>query len=186
MSGLLPVAFWFMRHGETDWNKADRTQGRTDVPLNEHGIAQAHAAAARLQKRDIRAVACSPLGRARQTAEIVAAALGAKVEIHQDLQEANFGEHEGEVMGAWFAAWVAGEATPARGESFAELRVRAQAAMNHVLAAPGPMLIVAHGAFFRAVRAEMGFPAAVRTPNGVPLFCQPRSGAWEMSELPDA
>jgi len=182
LTRLKPAAFWFMRHGETDWNKANRTQGRTDVPLNEAGIAQAHAAAARLHGQDIRAVACSPLGRAVQTAQIVAAALGAKVEVHQDLQEANFGEHEGEVMGAWFAAWVAGEAVPARGESFADLSVRAVDAMNHVLAGPGPALIVAHGGFFRAVRAAMGFTAAVRTPNGIPLFCEPHGTAWTMRE----
>jgi probable phosphoglycerate mutase len=183
VSGLLRVPFWFLRHGETDWNKLNRTQGRTDVPLNENGIAQAHAAAERLRGRGIRAVACSPLQRARRTADIVAGILGAEVEVHQDLQEANFGAHEGEVMGAWFASWVAGEAVPERGESFAELEVRALAAVNHVLNGPGPALIVAHGGFFRAVRAAMGFSAAVRTPNGVPLYCAPvEGGAWEMVE----
>jgi probable phosphoglycerate mutase len=179
---LLKTPFWFIRHGETDWNTVNRTQGRTDVPLNANGVDQAHAAAARLVGRDIRAVACSPLGRARHTADIIAAALGLQAVVHTDLQEANFGVHEGEPMGTWFAAWAAGDAAPEHGESFEQLRVRALGAVNEVLAGPGPVLIVGHGGFFRAVRALMGFSAAVRTPNGVPLLCAPGDGEWTMTE----
>lgn len=180
---LHPVPFYFVRHGETDWNRENRTQGRTDIPLNETGMAQAEAAAGRLHGLGIRAVACSPLQRARRTADIIAAAIGARVVVHEDLQEANFGAHEGEVMGAWFAAWVEGEAAPEGGESFAVLRRRAVGAMNRVLATDGPVLAVAHGAFFRAVRAEMGLSANVRTANAVPLRCEPGVPAWNLVEV---
>jgi broad specificity phosphatase PhoE len=177
---LARVPFWFLRHGETDWNAANRTQGSTDIPLNANGVAQAHAAAELLRGQDVVALVCSPLGRARQTAEIVGAALGLEPRVLDGLREANFGAHEGEVMGAWFAAWVAGEAAPDRGESFAEVRDRAMAAMNEVLAGLGPALVVGHGGFFRTVRAAMGFTAAVRTPNGVPLWCAPEGDEWRM------
>ncbi len=180
---LLERPFWFLRHGETDWNREHRTQGSTDIKLNETGVAQAAQAAALLGQHGIAVVYCSPLQRARRTAEIVAAALGVEVREHADLREANFGAHEGEVMGAWFAAWAAGEAVPEGGESFADVRARAEAAINHVLLNPGPALIVGHGGFFRTVRAAMGFSAAVRTPNGVPLQCVPADGAWRIEPL---
>jgi len=178
---LLRRPYWFLRHGETDWNRENRTQGSTDIPLNQNGLAQAHQAAALLRGRGIETILCSPLERARRTADIVAAALGLTVQVRQDLREASFGAHEGEVMGAWFATWVEGRAVPEGGESFAAVRARVVADMNEVLAGGLMTLIVAHGGVFRTVRAEMGFTAAVRTPNGVPLFCEPEADGWRMS-----
>ncbi len=180
---LLRRPFWYLRHGQTDWNEANRTQGSTDIPLNETGIAQAHAAAVRLADQAITSLFCSPLGRARHTADIVGARLGLPVQIHNDLREASFGAHEGEVMGAWFAAWVAGDAAPERGESFAEVRARAVAAINAILRDNTHPLIIGHGGFFRTVRAAMGFSAAVRTPNAQPLFCRPHELGWEMDPV---
>ncbi len=177
---LLRHNFWYLRHGETDWNRANRTQGSTDIPLNATGIAQAHDAAELLVGQGITALYCSPLQRARDTAAIVGARLGLQAQVRSELREASFGVHEGEVMGAWFAAWVSGDAMPERGESFAQVYDRAMAAMNAVLADGGVPLVVGHGGFFRTVRAAMGFTAAVRTANGVPLFCAPEGDGWRM------
>ena len=77
------------------------------------------------------------------------------------------------MAGEWFGEWVAGTATPQNAESFAALRARAAAAVAKALLHPSPVLIVAHGALFRALRAEMGLPANVRLPNAQPLFCTP-------------
>lgn len=173
MSALTRLPFWFLRHGETDWNAHDLAQGNADIPLNEHGIAQARQAAAALIGRGIEAIAVSPLGRARQTADIAAATLGVTVEIVPDLREVAFGIQEGQPMAAWFADWVAGHATPEGGEPFSALRLRARAALNRVLSVERHWLVVAHGGLFRAVRAEMGLTATVRTANGVPIFCLP-------------
>jgi probable phosphoglycerate mutase len=180
MTSLLRRPFWFLRHGETDWNRENRTQGSTDVPLNETGLAQAAAAAEQLRGRDITAVFCSPLQRAHRTAMIVGDMLGLPVTVQEGLREAGFGAHEGEVMGAWFAAWTEGAVAPERGESFADVQARAVAAINGVLATPGPVLIVAHGSLFRTVRAAMGLSPAVRTPNAVPLLCVPDEQAWRL------
>ena len=105
---------------------------------------------------------------------MVGEALGLPVSIIDDLQEVAFGVHEGTAQGdAWFPAWIAGESTPEGAESFAALRARAVVALTEALAYPPPVLVVAHGAFFRAVRAEMGMAPDIRTPNALPLFCDP-------------
>ena len=51
---LSPIAFWFLRHGETDWNAQGISQGNVDIPLNAVGVAQARAAADKLRNRGIR------------------------------------------------------------------------------------------------------------------------------------
>jgi broad specificity phosphatase PhoE len=167
-------AFWFLRHGETDWNAQGLSQGNIDIPLNPTGVAQAQAAARLLRGRGIAWIVSSPLSRAWDTAMMVAAEVGAPVSAQDDLREVSFGVHEGTAMeGSWFAAWVAGELTPENAESFAALRARAARAFTTALAHPAPVLVVAHGALFRALRAEMGLPPNVRTPNALPLFCEP-------------
>ncbi len=180
---LLRRAFWYLRHGETDWNRANRTQGSTNIPLNATGVQQAHAAALLLADRGIGIVVCSPLQRAFDTANIVAARLGLALEVHDDLREANFGVHEGEVMGEWFATWVAREVTPQGGESFDAVQARAVAAVNKVLSGQALPLIVGHGGFFRTVRAAMGMTALVRTANGVPAFCSPERDGWKLESV---
>ena len=76
-------------------------------------------------------------------------------------------------MSDWFAGWVAGEFTPEGAESFAALRRRAVAAVNRATALPPAVLVVGHGALFRAVRAAMGRQPNMRTPNAVPFWCEP-------------
>ncbi len=102
------------------------------------------------------------------------AALGLPVTVQDNLREVAFGAHEGTAMGgAWFGEWMAGTATPEGAESFVALRARAVAAITKALTYASPVLVVAHGALFRALRAEMGLVADVRTPNAMPLFCEP-------------
>jgi probable phosphoglycerate mutase len=174
-------AFWFLRHGETDWNAQGLSQGNIDIPLNATGIAQAHSAAALLKGRGIAAIVSSPLSRARDTADAVSAVLGLGVAVQDDLREVSFGDHEGTPMaGSWFNEWIAGAFTPQGGESFAALRGRARTAFTRALSYPPPVLVVAHGALFRALRAEMGLPPDVRTPNALPLFCEPGS-PWTLT-----
>ncbi len=182
MPPLSPREFWFLRHGETDWNTRKLTQGNVEVPLNEAGRAQARAAAERLRGRGIARMVCSTLGRAVETAEIVGAVLGLGFTTDPDLRESWFGEQEGQPMGEWYASWVTGEYTPEGGEPFAHLCDRVIPAMNRAIALEGPVLVVAHGGMFRAVRAAMGLSPKVRTENGVPLLCVPGVPAWEMRE----
>ncbi|WP_237216366.1 histidine phosphatase family protein [Falsiroseomonas oryziterrae] len=173
MGELIRAPFWFLRHGETDWNAQGLSQGRTDIPLNDVGIMQARRAAATLRTARIATIVASPLVRARRTAEIVAEPLGLPVALDPDLAEVNFGEQEGQVMGDWYDDWIAGTYTPAGAETFQELLDRAVAAVNRALAQPAPVLVVAHGALFRALRLALGHEPNVRTPNALPLHITP-------------
>jgi len=151
------------------------SQGNVDIPLNATGLAQARSAAQWLRNRGIATIAASPLMRARVTAELVGETLGLPVAIDTDLREVAFGVQEGQAMSGWFADWVAGHVTPEGAETFAALRRRAVAAINRATALPPVVLVVAHGALFRAIRAAMGIEPNVRTQNAVPIFCEPPS-----------
>ena len=180
---LTATPFWFLRHGETDWNAANLSQGNVDIPLNETGLGQARSAAEKLVGRGIMTIVASPLSRARVTAEHAGAALGLPVAMDEGLREVAFGVHEGQPMAEWFAEWVEGNHTPDGAEAFADLRQRAVAAINRCTALPAPVLVVAHGALFRALRQAMGLEANIRTPNAVPILCHPPTGgetAWTL------
>jgi len=182
-AALARIPFWFLRHGETDWNARGISQGNVDIPLNATGLAQARSAAERLRHRGIASIVASPLSRARVTAEIAGEALGLPVAVDADLREVSFGVQEGQAMSGWFADWVAGSFTPDGAESFPQLRRRAVAAINRSTALPPAVLVVAHGALFRAIRAAMGIQPNIRTQNAVPIFCDPpRAGdaAWTL------
>jgi probable phosphoglycerate mutase len=182
---LQPVPFWFLRHGETDWNAQGLSQGRTDIPLNAVGLAQAERAARTLEGSGIATIVSSPLSRARATAEIVAEALDLPVAaFDDDLREVNFGEQEGQPMGDWYDDWIAGAYTPERAEPFPALLARAVLAVNRALERPAPVLVVAHGALFRALRLAFGLEPNVRTPNALPVRCEPPAGggdAWTLT-----
>jgi len=178
------VAFWFLRHGETDWNAQGLSQGNVDVPLNPTGHAQARSAAERLRDRGINTIVSSPLSRARVTAAIVGDALGLPVQIDDRLREVHFGVQEGQPMSDWFPDWMAGRFTPDGAESFATLRHRAVTAVNFATSLPPLVLVVAHGALFRALRTAMAIEPVLRTPNAEPIWCHPpvaEGGAWTLN-----
>ncbi len=175
---LAPVPFWYLRHGETDWNAQGLSQGSIDTPLNTTGIAQARHAAQQLRHRNIETIVASPLSRARVTAEIVAETLGLPVQFDPDLKEVNWGVQEGQPTGNWFGDWTDGGFAPEGGETFAQLRHRVTSGVNRALTCPAEVLIVAHGAVFRVLRAAMGLDAHMRTRNAVPMRCAPGADGW--------
>ena len=177
-----PRRFWFLRHGETDWNARGLSQGSVDIPLNAVGIAQAERAAHVLRGRGIERIVASPLSRAAHTARIVGAALDLPVEFDADLREVSFGVQEGQPMGEWYDDWIAGDFTPQGGETFAGLTARALAAIDRATDWPGLVLVVAHGALWRAFRHAAGLPANIRTPNALPLLAEPGT-PWRLTAL---
>jgi len=156
---------YLVRHGETDWNAAERWQGHTDVPLNATGRAQAHAVAETLRALRLSGVVASDLSRAQETARIVAIELGIGV-VYFDpaLRERSFGCFEGLTREecerlhpeAW-RAWLSERRPPAGAEAHESLAARVVAAVaraaEEVARDDAPALIVTHGGSLRAVVA---------------------------------
>lgn len=87
-----------IRHGQTAWNEGageERFRGRTDLPLDANGQAQAGAVAARLKDEPLAALYASPLLRARQTAAPLAARRSLAVQPHDGLLDIDYGRLQG-------------------------------------------------------------------------------------------
>ena len=143
------------RHGQTDWNINFLLQGVTDIPMNSTGIAQVKTAARALQRSDWDLVLTSPLGRARETAEIIAEQLGFDAIHQQDLLiERSFGEAEGLAYDQWKLKYSNLDEIPG-GESKSELTSRSELLLqNFASTHPGKrILAISHGALIRTVLA---------------------------------
>ena len=146
-----------VRHGETDWNLERRYQGHLDSPLNDAGRAQAGAVAEELAAEPVDAVYSSDLGRARATAEVIAARLGLPVQDDPGLREVDVGSWAGLTRDE--VAQRFGEGTTHDGESREEHRDRIVAAVRRIAARhpDGCVVLVSHGGSIRALeRAVTG------------------------------
>jgi len=144
------TTFFLVRHGETDWNRDRRFQGSRDIPLNDEGRAQARRLAAAWRWGG-ELVFSSPLSRARETATLLAHALGLPLWAPDPrLTERHYGEAEGltvDEKNQKFPQTIPGGETPeaiqARARSFLDA-----ATLEH----PGrSLVVVSHGGFINVV-----------------------------------
>jgi broad specificity phosphatase PhoE len=144
---------FLVRHGETDWNTQRRIQGLTDIPLNARGREQARRTGRMLARRGWDGIYSSPLGRARETARIIAAEVGlGDPGIVEALVERNYGEAEGMNFDEIEARWPDRGTVPGQ-ESRREVTERVVPALRR-LAASHPdqsLIVVSHGGAIRAV-----------------------------------
>jgi broad specificity phosphatase PhoE len=167
--------FVFVRHGESVGNVESRWQGQSDYVLTEKGRAQARALARRWKAEGVKfnLIISSPLVRARETAEIIAAAVHAKVELDPILMERHIGEMEGltaeEVRKRPQPPYI----TPydpigGEGEGDWALFLRAGQALHALVRRPpGSYLIVSHGGILnQLMNAIIGIAPHV-DPSGV-------------------
>ncbi|HEX2273754.1 MAG TPA: histidine phosphatase family protein [Acidimicrobiales bacterium] len=164
----MPSSLLLVRHGQSTWNAEGRWQGWSDPPLSELGREQAEDAAGDLHHLDITGVVSSDLARARDTAEILAAALdlGAPL-VDRDLREYDVGDWEGltrpEIERGWpdqLASWREGRllATPG-GETRAHFVTRVVGALGRAARRPDlgdTVLVVTHGGVIRAAEQVSG------------------------------
>lgn len=151
-------SFYFLRHGETDWNKKHLCQGSSDIPLNETGKQQALQAAKQLLKEPITRLISSPLLRAQETAQIISDVLNKPLTLEADLRECSFGIAEGKPIGTGkiFEDWIH-EKTPEGGETRLEFETRVQKIFKHLLTSTtGPLLIVSHGGVLCTLQRFLG------------------------------
>jgi len=162
-TGDAGARIYMARHGRTAYNHERRFQGRLPVPLDEVGRAQAQELAERATAYDFAVLWCSPLRRARETADIVAARVG--LEPHEDERlvetdagawtDRTFAEVQAEAPRefARFASLDMTFAFPG-GESFADQATRVRAAIADIGAAQTPALVVCHGVVIRLALAD--------------------------------
>ncbi len=178
--------FFYIRHGQTDWNAQKRYQGRIDIPLNPTGEQQAQDAVAGLTGHGITHIFTSPLKRARRTADIINAALNLPITEIDALQECNFGVMEGtKRTGESFSSkWRDGH-TPEDAETYPEFTARVFTALNQVLSHDGLPLIVAHGAVFWPIHEITGILLEGTLPNARAIHVHPSgdaAGRWDFSQ----
>ena len=154
---------YLARHGESDWNAANRFQGHSDRPLTELGRQQAEALADKLAAvAELSAIYTSPLRRALDTAAVVAARTGLEPVPLRDLREVDVGAWAGlsrsEVEAQFptaFRRWLDGGEGWEDGESYAAMSARVLRAL--LLAAEEhrgeQILVVSHGGPIRAIQA---------------------------------
>jgi glucosyl-3-phosphoglycerate phosphatase len=161
------------RHGRTAWNAANRFQGQLDPPLDDVGVAQARAAAQVLGAVDPVLVVTSDARRARATADVLGARCGVDVVGDARLREIHLGAWQGltrdevaERFPEQYRAWLAGDdARWGDGETYAEVGVRAVAAIGDVLREVPParsVVVVVHGG---TARASLGTLLALAPPT---------------------
>ncbi len=152
------------RHGETDWNRENRFQGHADPPLNEVGRAQAAGLAATLAREPIAAVYSSPLRRALETAETIAAGRQLAPITLDALREVDVGSWQAltrtEVEARFpeqFHRWLDHGPGWEDGETYDQMSERVLAALRE-LAHRHPherILVVTHGGPIRAALARV-------------------------------
>lgn len=150
------------RHGETDWNAAQRWQGWADRPLTERGLEQARVLAHELAALPLAAVYASDLERARVTAEVVAERHGLSVVADLRLREVDVGCFSGltsaEARARYpeaYERWRSGGEGWDDGESYEQMSERVLAAIRDIAAAVDGrhVAVVSHGGPIRAVHA---------------------------------
>ncbi|MGB1212781.1 MAG: histidine phosphatase family protein [Pikeienuella sp.] len=176
--------FLYLRHGETAWNKEGRMQGATDIPLNETGRAQAHRAAASLADVHIDRIISSPMARAAETADIVAAAKGLTPTRDERLKERYFGAFDGLLLseirdrhGLGDGASIWSIDSP-EAEPFDVALNRTLGALRDGLAdSDDVVLFVAHGALFTLLTEHL-FGERLTSSNAAPYRLLHVDGAW--------
>ena len=190
---------YLLRHGQTVWNSIGRLQGQKDSPLTAKGIAQAQAMGSLLaetlangsaSKPDPKPrIVCSPLGRAWQTAAIVADRIGveaAEITLEPRLAEIAFGAWEAhsevDLARSFPEAWAARQADKWNypvpgGESYAQVAARLRDWLAE-LDGSGPLVAVGHGAAGRVLR---GLYLKAR-PEEIFAMDEPQDGFFRLQE----
>lgn len=175
--------FYFIRHGQTDWNKEYRMMGHTDIPLNQNGLEQAVLAAQRLMDIKFDRIISSPLSRALKTAQIIAEKKDTPIHIVDEFKECSLGILEGKNLlpgDARVQGWEKG-AYIEQAESYHNFSNRVMQALAQAISGSDAPLIVSHGGVYRIIQIALGLPHH-GLKNCVPVFHDPvkqLDGVWD-------
>jgi broad specificity phosphatase PhoE len=152
---------WLLRHGETEWSKANKHTSRTDIDLTAHGEEQARALGKLLGGLRPAVVLVSPRRRAQRTVELAGLV---PYEVDDRLVEWYYGRYEGLTTAEIHRErpnWTIWSGDPPGGETAAEVGARVDAVLARIRAALplGDVLVVAHGHVGRVIAARwLGLP----------------------------
>ena len=151
------MKLYISRHGQTPWNVEDLICGRTDVPLTEVGQQQAKRLAESALDKGIEVILCSPMLRARQTAQAVSDAIGVPIQIDDRLIEMDFGTFEGTSRFGEEFQWIRAQMSTRfpGGESGFDVAYRVYSLLYEIREkyADKTVLLVCHNCVSRAVRS---------------------------------
>lgn len=172
----LPLTpFYYIRHGESESNR-DRIMAGSgiDKPLTEAGRAQARAAGEVLAKLShLPSVICySPMLRAMETAQLINTHLNLPMIEAPDLVEHGVGEWEGMTWDEVASFWEHGM-NPPGGETYPEFHRRVKKGMQTALQNPGPVLVVAHGGVWQAIKSLYAPADYFEIDNAIPHHFEP-------------
>ena len=182
--------FYGLRHGATDWNRQGLFQGRTDNPLNEDGLKQAHEAAEMLRSVGISRIVASPLVRALKTAEIIADAIAVPLTIDDGIIEFDFGSFEGLPVRDLMIKHGVKSATglvsilPADGESWDGMTERSLACVSKWLGRhpDDQLLFVCHDAVMQGM-ANALCGSYFKNSHGTPFRYVHEHHAWRIEQV---
>jgi broad specificity phosphatase PhoE len=192
---MIPLkSFYFIRHGETDWNKSGTIMGSKDIELNSRGISQAESARDFLKDEPIEQIYSSSLKRAHHTADIINENLNVPIAYTDLLQERHFGDSEGSHVDQFHEIFalsidqIQDKDLPKNAETWTHFRLRIVTAFTDILTkSEKSPLIVAHGGVFLGITAILGIHG-VRAKNCEPYLFRPlheQSGKWNVVSLSD-
>lgn len=148
-------SFYFLRHGQTDWNAQGLLMGQKDIPLNAVGRKQAHEAAKMLVGHAPASICHSPLLRAKETALIIADVCPCSLYVVEGLAERAWGSWEGTVVTPDQLA-NGEKRLPKGAEKYDAFKNRVLGAYQASLLFPQPLLFIAHSGVMRVVCEAMG------------------------------
>jgi broad specificity phosphatase PhoE len=154
-----------VRHGETEWSRAGKHTGRTDIPLTERGRQEAETVGLELRGRRFALVLTSPLARASETCRL--AGLGELAEQRDELMEWDYGAYEGREtidIRKERPGWTLWRDGVPEGETIAQIQARVDREIAELRSVAGDAAVFAHGHLLRVLAARwLGLePAAGR------------------------
>ena len=163
---------YFIRHGETDYNKQGIAQGQLDIPLNEKGIMQAEQTRELLKDYDIDVIYSSPLTRAYKTAQIINEYHNKQIIIDKRIIEYNMGTKQGEKVNEpnSFFKEILQDPKKFNAETGEEFIFRVVNFFKEINLPNKNILVVSHGGVFRAINNYTS--KSEEEKNVIPTNCQ--------------
>jgi probable phosphoglycerate mutase len=177
--------FYFIRHGETDWNHKNIIMGQADIPLNEVGKQQAREASENFLKINFSNIYSSPLLRAHQTAEILNEDQKHSLILDSGLMERKWGKYEGDDH-KFFLTGLKDDELPHGAESYDEFQLRVLKTVAEILnVSPSLPLIVAHGGVFVILTKHFGITNLRAANCSIHSFIPPQNSnlSWSIQNL---